>query len=103
MSNPTRELSDHELREHVRTRYSDAALRMAERDATAGCGCGCATTEAPDACCTTSDGDTRFGTGLYDETERDAPGVAASLGCGVPTAMAGLREGETVLDLGSGA
>src|SRR5438132_1008940 len=39
-------------------------------------------------------------------SSRDRDGVgadAASLGCGVPTAVAGLREGETVLDLGSGA
>src|SRR5439155_18396846 len=47
-----------------------------------------------------------FGGGLYDEASRaDAPEAAvnASLGCGVPTAVADLREGETVLDLGSGA
>ncbi len=46
-----------------------------------------------------------FGATLYDE--QDAEGaqgaVAASLGCGVPTAVADLRPGETVLDLGSGA
>jgi arsenite methyltransferase len=79
------ELSDHELRERVRARYSDAALRMADAggDADAGCGCGGA---------------------LYAD-EEGAPGaaVAASLGCGVPTAVADLHEGETVLDLGSGA
>src|SRR5207249_6052253 len=43
---------------------------------------------------------------LYDSVEADdAPeeSVAASLGCGVPTAVADLQEGETVLDLGSGA
>jgi SAM-dependent methyltransferase len=47
-----------------------------------------------------------FGASLYrDElTPQGAPrAVAASLGCGVPTAVADLREGETVLDLGSGA
>jgi ubiquinone/menaquinone biosynthesis C-methylase UbiE len=47
-----------------------------------------------------------FGSGLYAEGEADgAPEVAlgASLGCGVPTAVADLHEGETVLDLGSGA
>jgi arsenite methyltransferase len=95
------ELTDTELREHVRARYSDAALRMADRDATAGCGCGCATTEASDACCS----DAVFGGDLYageDTTGTPATAVAASLGCGVPTAVADLREGETVLDLGSG-
>jgi ubiquinone/menaquinone biosynthesis C-methylase UbiE len=47
-----------------------------------------------------------FGAALYDEAETDgatATAVAASLGCGVPTAVADLHEGETVLDLGSGA
>jgi ubiquinone/menaquinone biosynthesis C-methylase UbiE len=47
-----------------------------------------------------------FGGALYDSAEaEEAPptAVAASLGCGVPTAVAELTEGETVLDLGSGA
>jgi arsenite methyltransferase len=47
-----------------------------------------------------------FGGSLYDSAEAgEAPeaAVAASLGCGVPTAVADLHEGETVLDLGSGA
>jgi ubiquinone/menaquinone biosynthesis C-methylase UbiE len=45
-----------------------------------------------------------FGSALYDDAE-DVPdsAVSASLGCGVPTAVADLHEGETVLDLGSGA
>jgi arsenite methyltransferase len=46
-----------------------------------------------------------FGRALYD-TETDAAtkaAVDASLGCGVPTAVADLHDGETVLDLGSGA
>jgi SAM-dependent methyltransferase len=47
-----------------------------------------------------------FGSSLYDPVEADganAEAVAASLGCGVPTAVADLHAGETVLDLGSGA
>ena len=47
-----------------------------------------------------------FGAALYthaDAAEAPDAAVAASLGCGVPTAVADLREGETVLDLGSGA
>ena len=43
-----------------------------------------------------------FGGTLYD-TDTPEPAVSASLGCGVPTAVADLHEGETVLDLGSGA
>jgi arsenite methyltransferase len=96
------ELTDTELREHVRARYSDAALRIADRDATAGCGCGCETTETAEACCV----DAVFGGDLYagqDTAGAPTAAVSASLGCGVPTAVADLREGETVLDLGSGA
>jgi arsenite methyltransferase len=47
-----------------------------------------------------------FGARLYDGTETEGAttsAVQASLGCGVPTAVADLHEGETVLDLGSGA
>jgi SAM-dependent methyltransferase len=99
-------VADTELREHVRARYSDAALRMADRDATAGCGCGCETEDTPETCCTDSAGAAVFGAELYDEHDTigatDAA-VAASLGCGVPTAVADLHAGESVLDLGSGA
>ena len=51
------------------------------------------------------DRDEVFGVALYDVEGDAAPkaAVEASLGCGVPTAVAELREGETVLDLGSGA
>ena len=101
-----RELTNDELREHVRARYSDAALRMADRDATAGCGCGCDTEDTAETCCTDKTGTAVFGAELYDDHDTigatDAA-VGASLGCGVPTAVADLHEGETVLDLGSGA
>jgi arsenite methyltransferase len=100
------EVSDTELREHVRARYSDAALRMADRDATAGCGCGCDTEDTAETCCTDTSGAVVFGAELYGDHDTigatDAA-VAASLGCGVPTAVADLHVGETVLDLGSGA
>src|SRR5256885_3624322 len=79
------------LREQVRQRYADAA-RAAEGRA---CGSG--------ACCAGEVGD--FGDALYTDTQRgELPDAAvlASLGCGNPTAVAELREGETVLDLGSG-
>jgi arsenite methyltransferase len=99
-------LTDTELREHVRARYSDAALRMADRDATAGCGCGCDTGDTAETCCTDTAGTVAFGADLYaehDTTGATDDAVAASLGCGVPTAVADLQQGETVLDLGSGA
>lgn len=60
--------------------------------------------KAETSCC--SSDPTRFGPAAYaDIAPGTAPGAAvlASLGCGNPTAVAELREGETVLDLGSGA
>jgi len=84
-----------ELREAVRERYAAAAV--AARGGSAAC-CG-------DAAVITDPQREAFGSGLYEGEERDAlPDAAqlASLGCGNPTAVADLREGETVLDLGSG-
>jgi arsenite methyltransferase len=77
-----------DLREEVREKYAAAA-------GGGGCGCG------DGGCC--ADGD--FGSVLYDIEQRaELPDAAvlASLGCGNPTAVADLRAGETVLDLGSG-
>ncbi|MET9604112.1 arsenite methyltransferase [Streptomyces sp. NPDC006512] len=81
-----------DLRETVRRRYAAAALQITEGGA--GC-CGPQDIEAGDG----------FGSALYTPGDRDAlpaEAVAASLGCGNPTAVADLREGERVLDLGSG-
>lgn len=77
---------DRSVREQVRLRYAEAA-----RTVDAGC-------------CDGEDSGT-FGIGLYDDkTVSGLPSKAAeaSLGCGVPTAVADLRPGEVVLDLGSG-
>ncbi len=83
-----------EIKKAVRDRYAAAARRAA----TAGC-CG------PDVsdCCSEDPGG--FGASAYgDLAPGEVPEVArlASLGCGNPTAIAGLRPGERVLDLGSG-
>ena len=87
-----------EIRETVRERYAAAARAMAiEQPSSCGCG-SVATTDASGA--------EVFGGALYDDAQTDgapATAVQASLGCGVPTAVADLHEGETVLDLGSGA
>jgi arsenite methyltransferase len=92
------ELSDTSaIRESVRERYATAARARAEHTATGCCG---------NAVLTNEQGREVFGGSLYDSAEAgEVPeeAVAASLGCGVPTAVAGLREGQTVLDLGSGA
>jgi arsenite methyltransferase len=91
------------IREVVRERYADAATRAARGSYEEA-----ASLEA-DACCgpTGGCGSTvgSFGATLYSDAAEDgsAAAVAASLGCGVPTAVADLHEGETVLDLGSGA
>ncbi|MFJ1647727.1 arsenite methyltransferase [Streptomyces sp. NPDC088258] len=81
-----------DLRETVRRRYAAAAVQVAEGGTAC---CGPAAIEIDD----------NFGGGRYAAAERDevpAAAVAASLGCGNPTAVAELREGERVLDLGSG-
>jgi SAM-dependent methyltransferase len=80
------ELTD--IREVVRDKYAEAATRAADGESSCGCG--------PRGA---------FGAALYGADAEGAPAAAveASLGCGVPTAVAELREGETVLDLGSGA
>jgi arsenite methyltransferase len=95
---------DNEIREAVRERYAEAA-----EVATAGAAASCCSTEGQSCGCGSSvsrEGAAEaFGSQLYTGEERDAlPGAAklASLGCGNPTAVADLNEGETVLDLGSG-
>jgi len=57
------------------------------------------------SCCSPADAQGLFGSALYEPSQEGASeaAVGASLGCGVPTAVADLHEGETVLDLGSGA
>ena len=83
-----------ELREEVRRRYAESARAVTEGKGGSGCGSG--------SCCGDEE---KFGEALYDAEQRGAlPEAAtlASLGCGNPTAVAELREGETVLDLGSG-
>jgi SAM-dependent methyltransferase len=77
--------SESDLREQVRRRYANSALGVA------------------DGCCDTSCEDVTGG--LYSAAELSSlpdQAAAASLGCGNPTAVAELAEGETVLDLGSG-
>jgi arsenite methyltransferase len=91
------ELTD-DLREVVRERYAAAARATTDPTAAAGC-CG------PGSACVGDEQAEVFGSGLYADGERDElpdTAVTASLGCGNPTAMADLHEGETVLDLGSG-
>src|SRR5438093_11404524 len=86
-----------EIREQVRQRYSQSALRVA-----AGGG-GCCGGGGSSGCCTGVDDP--ITANLYtDQQAAQLPEEAllASLGCGNPTALARLNPGEVVLDLGSG-
>ncbi len=97
------ELTETDIRERVRDRYASAAKAATEGasfeggSATSGC---CGRDMSPED----EHGNVVFGGTLYEAEAEGAPraAVEASLGCGVPTAVADLREGETVLDLGSG-
>jgi arsenite methyltransferase len=99
-------MTEQDVREQVRQRYAAAALAvtadpradaLALVDASGCCG---------ESCCSgAGEVDIAFGSGLYsadEQGELPAEALAASLGCGNPTAVADLRPGERVLDLGSG-
>ena len=86
-----------ELRDEVRARYAEMATGVAS-GAGAACDCG-----HPGKTC--AEEGHEFGPELYEALESEQlpeAAVMASLGCGNPIAVAELREGETVLDLGSG-
>jgi arsenite methyltransferase len=100
------ELTDTDIRERVRERYAAAATVVAESTGSGCCGAPAAIAGCgPDISSTDKHGNEVFGQVLYDGADEPAlkAAVEASLGCGVPTAVADLHEGETVLDLGSGA
>src|SRR5712692_3835538 len=89
-------MSDTSIKEKVRENYGKAALRVLNNEGSASCcgpstgGCGCSNPITGN---------------LYadsDKADLPAAAVAASLGCGNPTALAELKPGEKVLDLGSG-
>jgi hypothetical protein len=86
-------MSEKDIQEAVKEKYGAAAKQVAA-GGTACCG-GTAEMSGCDP----------ISRGLYDASEKGglpAEAVAASLGCGNPTALAQLRPGEIVLDLGSG-
>ena len=84
-----------QIHDEVRERYAQAALATSARRTDS---------DAQVSCCG-PDGSAVFGELLYDEADRAGlpeAAILASLGCGNPTAVAELRAGERVLDLGSG-
>lgn len=84
------------VKEVVKEKYGEAALRVVSGQGSACCG------SSPSSCCSGGDPIT---SDLYSQLQKDElpeTAVLASLGCGNPTALAELKPGETVLDLGSG-
>jgi len=110
----TNNLTDREdVRELVRQKYGEAALRVMNNQGGSCCG---GSTETASACCGTETQATTEGaccgnaedpitSNLYSDLEASQipeAALLASLGCGNPTALAQLNPGEVVLDLGSG-
>ncbi|HEV2379154.1 MAG TPA: arsenite methyltransferase [Terriglobia bacterium] len=83
------------IKEAVKERYGQAALRVATGAASSCCG-----SESASNCCTDPITSNLYLSGETGEVPPEA--VLASLGCGNPTALAKLNPGEIVLDLGSG-
>jgi len=84
------------IKEVVQEKYGQAALRVVSGQGNACCG------SSPSSC---SQGADPITSELYDELQKNElpeAAVLASLGCGNPTALAELKPGEVVLDLGSG-
>jgi arsenite methyltransferase len=85
-----------DVKDVVKDKYGRAALRVVSGEGAACCG------SSPSSCCSGGDPIT---SNLYDQLQKDelpTTAVLASLGCGNPTALAELKPGEIVLDLGSG-
>jgi SAM-dependent methyltransferase len=85
--------SKEDIKKIVQEKYGQAALRVAQSESTSCCG------GSSSSCCSP------ITANLYNQKETDTlpeQAVMASLGCGNPTALAELRAGEVVLDLGSG-
>jgi arsenite methyltransferase len=96
MLDQDRQLDEDRIHDEVRARYAAAALAAGERRADS---------DAQAASCCGPDGSIAFGELLYEAGDRanlPETAILASLGCGNPTAVAELRPGERVLDLGSG-
>src|SRR5688572_6242605 len=91
-----------EIRETVKERYGAIANKVAKGE-TGSC---CGPSSGSSGCCgTTTETWDPITSDLYEAGQTaglPAQALLASLGCGNPTALAELRQGETVLDLGSG-
>jgi ubiquinone/menaquinone biosynthesis C-methylase UbiE len=82
--------SDSELKKVVKQKYTE----IAEAETNSGCGCGCSSSKVVDYTIFQDD---------YSKLEGYVAEADLGLGCGVPTEFAGIKKGDTVVDLGSGA
>jgi arsenite methyltransferase len=90
--------ANRDVKTNIQERYGKAALSVMQ-GAKAGCGCGCDCGTEP------KEATDPITANLYEASQLEAipqDAFLASLGCGNPTALAGLEPGQTVLDLGSG-
>lgn len=81
-----------ELKDMVRQKYGEIALQEKDENASSCCGSGCCSIET-----------TNIMTDDYSGLEGYNPDADLGLGCGLPTQFAGIKKGDTVIDLGSGA
>ena len=85
-------MNDNIIKEQVKKRYGELASKSET-----GCGCGCG------PCCSGDADDYGIMSDDYTQISGYVPDADLNLGCGLPTEHAGIREGDTVVDLGSGA
>jgi arsenite methyltransferase len=94
-------MTDRDIRDEVRRHYAEAAAAVTAPDPT-----DLVVLSSDQSCCgPVPEVDATYGAALYsadEQGELPAQAVAASLGCGNPTAVAELHAGDRVLDLGSG-
>jgi arsenite methyltransferase len=84
-----------ELKELVKEKYSQIANQTLQQNQTSCCG-------ATSSCCDSADAYTIMSDD-YTQLEGYNPDADLGLGCGIPTQYAKIKEGDTVIDLGSGA
>jgi ubiquinone/menaquinone biosynthesis C-methylase UbiE len=88
-------MTENEIKEMVKQKYSEIALQNKETNASSCCG-------ATDSTCC-GDGTYTIMSEEYNELKGYNPDADLGLGCGLPTQFAKIKKGDVVIDLGSGA